>query len=170
MPNVPAACCPKRCRPATGARLRSLVFLALASAYDGSGDLGKAADAYAETIRLSRLGDSAAGVTGITYRLAGVLRLLGRLRDADAACREALAFIEAQGMARLPAAGILHLALSEVLVEQNELAAAEQAPAPGNATVSRGGAGQGSSRLEAVRNAAPTLARLRLAQGDAWAR
>lgn len=150
----------------TGVRLRALVFLALASAYDGSGDLDKAAAAYAETIRLSRLGGSAAGVTGITYRLAGVLRLLGRLRDAEAVCREALAYIEAQGMAQLPAAGILHLALSEALVEQNDLAAAEQALYRSMQLSRAEMPGQGGSRLEAVRNAAPTLARLHLAQGD----
>jgi len=154
---------PKTRPSPTDARLRSLVFLALASAYDGSGSLDKAAAAYAETIHLSRLAGSAAGVTGITYRLAGVLRLLGRLRDAEAACRDALAFIEAQGMARLPAAAILHLALSEALVEQNDLAAAEQAL---HRALSLSRAAAQGSRLEANRNAAPTLARLRLAQGD----
>lgn len=157
---------PETLPPRTGAQLRSLVFLALASAYDGGGELAKAADAYAETIRLSRLGNSAAGVTGITYRLAGVLRLLGRLRDAEAACREALAFVEAQGMARLPATGILHLALSEVLVEQNELAAAEQRLLQATQLSHTAALGQWSGRLTAIRNAAPALARLRLAKGD----
>lgn len=144
----------------TNARLHALIYLALASAYDGAGDLQKAADAYADTIRWNRSGTSAAGVAGITYRMIGVLRLLGRLREAEAACREALAYLDAQNMARLPAAGILHLAMAEVLLEQNELEAAE-------AHISQGiELGKWSGRLDAARNAVHALARLRLARGD----
>ncbi|MEA3341648.1 MAG: hypothetical protein U9R15_16920, partial [Chloroflexota bacterium] len=147
--------------PQADAQLRTPIFLALATAYDGAGDLERAVGAYAETIRLSRLGASAAGVTGSTYRLIGILRLLGRLRAADAACREALGYIQAQGMARLPAAGILHVTLSEVLAEQNDLEAAE-------AHLSQGlELGKWSGRLDAVRNAAYTLSRLRQARHDA---
>ncbi len=152
---------PQNLPPQTDAQLRSLIFLALASAYDGAGDLERAADAYAETVRLSRLGANTAGVTGVTYRLVGTLRLLGRLRAADAACRDALAYIQTQGMARLPAAGILHVAMSEVLVEQNDLEAAE-------VHLSRGlELGKWSGRLAAMRNAAPALVRLRQARHDA---
>ena len=160
-PNALSAWCPKTCRlrPTRNCARRSA--LALATAYDGAGDLDRAVDAYAETIRLSRLAASAAGVAGITYRLTGILRLLGRLRAADAACREALAYIQAQGMARLPAAGILHVAMSEVLVERNELEAAEAHLAQGLEL------GKWSGRLDAVRNAAYTLSRLRLARHDA---
>ncbi len=141
-------------------QLRGQILLALASAYDGAGDLENAVAAYRETIRLSRSGASAIGV-GITIRLAGVLRMLGRLRAADAACREALEYVAAQGMARLPASGVLHVALGEVLVEQNALAAAE-------AHLSQGmELGKWSGRLDAARNAAPALSRLRLAQRDA---
>ena len=64
-------------------------------------------------------------------------------------------------MARLPAAGILHLAMAEVLLERNELEAAEGHLARGIEL------GRRSGRLDAVRNAAPALARLRLARGDA---
>jgi LuxR family maltose regulon positive regulatory protein len=152
---------PENLPPQANAQLRTLIFLALATAYDGMGDLERAVGAYAETIRLSRLGASAAGVTGITYRLAGILRLLGRLRAADAACRDALEYVQAQGMARLPAAGILHVAMSEVLVERNDLEAAQ-------AHLSQGlELGKWSGRLDAVRNAAYTLSRLRLARHDA---
>ena len=65
-------------------------------------------------------------------------------------------------MARLPAAGILHIAMSEVLVERNELEAAE-------AHLSRGiDLGKGSGRLDAVKNAAYALSRLRQAQQDTY--
>jgi LuxR family transcriptional regulator, maltose regulon positive regulatory protein len=142
------------------AQLRSLIFLALATSYDGAGDLAQAVDAYAETIRWSRLGRNASGVGGITYRLSGVLRLLGRLDAAEAACREALRFFNEQGLARLPAAGILHLALAEVLLERNELANAEDHLAQATEL------GKHSGRLDTVRNAGPALARLLLAYGD----
>jgi LuxR family maltose regulon positive regulatory protein len=146
--------------PEANMQLHMMIFLAMATAYDGAGDLERAVDAYTETIRWCRLGANATGVTGITYRLIAVLRLLGRLRAADAACRDALEYIQAQGMARLPAAGILHVALSEVLVERNDLEAAE-------AQLARGfELGKWSGRLDAVRNAPHTLARLRQARQD----
>jgi LuxR family maltose regulon positive regulatory protein len=152
---------PENLPPRADAQLRTPIFLALATAYDGAGNLDRAADAYAETIRWSRLGASAAGVTGSTHRRSGILRLLGRLRAADAACRDALGYIQAQGMARLPAAGILHVAMSEVLAEQNDLEAAE-------AHLSQGlELGKWGGRLDAVRNAAYTLSRLRQARHDA---
>jgi LuxR family maltose regulon positive regulatory protein len=137
-----------------------MFVLALAAAYDGAGDLERAADAYAETVRLSRLSANAAGV-GITYLLIGVLRLLGRLRAADTACHDALEYVQAQGMTRVPAAGILHVAMSEVLVERNDLEAAEAHLAQGLEL------GKWSGRLDAVRNAAHVRARLRQARQDA---
>jgi len=151
---------PQDVPPQATAQLRALIYLAMATAYDGAGDLERAVGAYSETIRLNRMIANAAGVTGITYRLAGVLRLLGRLRAADAACRDALEYIQAQGMARLPAAGILHVAMSEVLVERNDLEAAA-------AHLSQSlELGKWGGRLDAVRNAAYTLSRLRLARHE----
>ena len=152
---------PKGLPPQVDAQLRTPIYLALATAYDGAGDLEQAVSAFAETVRLSRLCVSAAGVAGITYRLTGILRLLGRLRAADAACRDALSHIQAQGMAHLPAAGILHVAMSEVLVERNDLEAAETHLSQGLEL------GKLSGRLDAVRNAADTLSRLRQARRDA---
>ncbi len=152
---------PKNLPAQADAQLRGMIFVALASAYDGAGDLERAVDAYTETTRWSRLGRSTVGVAGMTYRMIGVLRLLGRLGAAETACREAFRFLEEQGMARLPAAGILHLAIAEVLLERNELAAVEDHLARGPEL------GKGSGRLDTVRNAARVLTRLRLAHGDA---
>ena len=152
---------PEGLPPQESAQLRSLAYLTLASAYDGFGDIEKAVGAYAETIRLSRLGASATGVAGITYRMAGALRVLGRLRAADEACQRAWEYVQEQGMARLPATGILHVAMGEVLLERNALEAAEAHLLQGMEQ------GKGSGRLDAVTNAASSLARLRLARGDA---
>ena len=151
---------PKDLPPPAKAHLRSVIHLVLATAYDGAGDLEKAVKAYAESIRWSRLARSATGLAGATYWLTALLGLLGRLRAAEAACREALRFVEEQGMARLPAAGLLHVLMGEVLLERNELEAAES-------HLSRGAElARWSGRLDAVRNAAPALARLRQARGD----
>ncbi len=146
--------------PQAAMQMRALISFALASAYDGAGDLERAVDAYIEHIRLSRLASNITGVS-ITFRLVGVLRLLGRLREAGVVCREALAYVQTQGMSRLPAAGILHVALSEVLVEQNELEAAEAHLAQGLKI------GKWSGRLDAAKNAAYALSRLSLARHDA---
>ncbi len=151
---------PENFPPQVDAILRTLIYLAQASAYDGAGDLGKAAEAYIETIRYSRLAANPAGLTGMTYRMLGILEPLGRLRAADTACRDALEYIHAQGMARLPAAGLLHVAMSEVLVEQNELDAAETHLAQGMQL------GKWSGRLDAVKNGAFALSRLRQARQD----
>jgi len=151
---------PKDLPPQAGAQLRALISFALASAYDGAGNLERAAGAYAEHIRLSRIVANVTGI-GIIVRLIGALRLLGRLREADAACHDALAYVQAQGMARLPAVGILHVAMSEVLIEQNELEAAEAHLAQGLEI------GKWSGRLDAAKNAAYAQARLRQARHDA---
>ena len=149
---------PEGLPPRAGAQLRMFIYLALATAYDGAGDLERAVGAYAETIRWSRLSNNATGVAGITNRLVGLLRLLGQLRAADEACREALAYMEAQGMARLPAIGMLHLARAELLLERNDLEAAE-------AHLSRGVAlGKWVGRFGAARSI--VQARLRLARQD----
>lgn len=151
---------PEHPSPQIDIQLRTLIFLALSSAYDGAGDLERAVSAYAELIRLSRMVANATGI-GITIRLTGTLRLLGRLREADTLCRDVLAYVQAQGMSRLPAAGVLHVAMSEVLVEQNDLAAAEAHLAQGLEI------GKWSGRLDAAKNAAYVLSRLRQARHDA---
>lgn len=146
--------------PQVNAQLRALIFLALGSACDAAGELDRAADAYAETIRWSFVGRNATGVAGITFRLVGLLRMLGRLRAAEAACRKAMRFMEEQGLDRLPAAGILHVAVAGLLLERNQVQAAEDHLALGAAL------GKRSGRLDAALNAAPVLVRLRLARGE----
>lgn len=145
--------------PQDSAMLRTLIYLAMGTAYDGAGKLEKAVDAYAESIRLSRLVGNATGVS-LTIRLVGALRLLGRLQAAEEACREALEYIQAQGMGRVPAAGVLHIAMADVLLERNQVEAAEGYLRRGNEL------GQRSGRLDAAINAYPSLARLRLARRD----
>ncbi len=151
---------PENMSPQDEMQLHGVLAVALATAYDRSGQLEKAVDAYTDMIRVSRLGRNATGV-GITQVMVMVLRVLGRLRAADTACREALEYMQAQGMDRLPAAGVVHVAMSEVLIERNDLEAAE-------AHLSQAlELGKWSGRLDAVRNAPFARSRLRLARGDA---
>ncbi len=119
----------------------------------------KAIGAYAETIRLSRFWGSATGL-GITIQLIGALRLLRRLRAADVVCHETLRYIQEQGMARLPAAGILHIAMTEVMVERNDLEAVESHLSQGIEM------GKWSGRLDAVKNTTYALSRLGIARHD----
>jgi LuxR family maltose regulon positive regulatory protein len=124
------------------------------------GDLEKAAGAYAETIRMGRIGRTATAIA-VVFLLGRVLWILGRLRETEAACRDAMEYIEEQGMSRLPAVGLIHVALAEVLVERNDLQAAED-------RLSRGmELGRRSGRLNAVHNAAHARMRLCLARQDA---
>ncbi|NMB89812.1 MAG: helix-turn-helix transcriptional regulator, partial [Chloroflexi bacterium] len=150
---------PEDLPPLAAAQLDSLIYLALASAYDGAGDLEKTVVAFTEAIRLSRLTANAAGIS-LTVRLVGALRALGRLNDAEQACREALRHVQEMGLAHLPATGILHLVMGEVLLERNDLAGAEAQLSYGMEL------GKWSGRLDAARNAAPALVRLRQARGD----
>ena len=140
-------------------QLRTVILVALAAAYDGAGSLEKAVNAYSEAIRLSRLSTNSIGI-GVIIRLVGALLVIGRLRAAESACREALKYVETQGMARLPSSGILHVAMSEVLLEQNHLEAAQQHLAQGIEL------GRRSGRLDALKNAAGPLSRLRQAGKD----
>ncbi len=151
---------PKNLPLQSEAQLRTVIYLAFASAYDGLGKLEEAVNALAETIHWSRRGENPAGLAGMTNWLVGVLWVLGRLRAADKACRDALSYLQERGMDCLPVAGVLHLRQSELLLERNELEAAE-------ASLSQGiELARWSGRFDAVRNAARALARLRMARGE----
>ncbi|MHB9033061.1 MAG: MalT transcriptional regulator family protein, partial [Anaerolineae bacterium] len=92
-------------------QLHTVTFVALATAYDGAGEIAKAVDAYYETIRWSRLAGNPAGLCGMTHWLIGALWNLGRLKAADQAGRDALHYLEEHNMAHLPVAGLLHIRL-----------------------------------------------------------
>ncbi|MEM5775196.1 MAG: hypothetical protein AAGU05_09370, partial [Anaerolineaceae bacterium] len=109
---------PEPLSPIVDGVLRTLIYLALASAYEGAGDLEQSACAYVEAVRGSRLADNPGGITGMTFRMVVILLRLGRLREAEQACREAVEYLQARGLSRVPVAGIIHVAISEVLVER----------------------------------------------------
>ncbi|MHB1317509.1 MAG: LuxR C-terminal-related transcriptional regulator [Anaerolineae bacterium] len=142
------------------AQLSGLAWLALGSSYDAAGRLSEAADAYAETVRLSRAGTNVTGTAGITFRMVGALQILGRLRDAEAALEDCWAYLRAGGLDGLPAAGILHVATGELLLERNAMDVAAVRIREGIAL------GKGSGRLDGAANAAAPLVRLALIRED----
>ena len=140
-------------------QLVALNYLALATAYEGAGELETAVNAYDKAIQTSRTGKKSSNIT-IVYRKIGLLKILGRLQEAKTVCQDALAFVKTQGISRLPTVGILHLAMSELLIEQNAL---EQAETHLSQALELG---KWDGRLDALRNAALALIRLHLARGQ----
>jgi LuxR family maltose regulon positive regulatory protein len=111
-------------------RLRSGLCNNLAAAYRALGDDEAALRAFAEARRIGeRCGDylnAHAAVSGLCQ----LLRKAGRLPDAAAVCREALApqgAAETDAGPQVPGAGITYTALGRILLEWNDLAAAEAA-------------------------------------------
>jgi LuxR family maltose regulon positive regulatory protein len=96
----------------------------------------------------------------MTNWLVGILWVLGRLRAADEACREALSYLRERETNRLPVAGVLHLRRSEIYLERNELEATEASLSQGVELAKRSG------RFDAVRNATQARVRLSVARGD----
>lgn len=140
-------------------QLVMLNYLALATAYEGAGELETAVNAYDKAIQTSRAGEKSSNIT-VVYRKIGLLKILGCLQEAKIVCQDALAFVKAKGISRLPTVGILHLAMSELLIEQNELERAEIHLSQALEL------GKWDGRLDALRNAAPALVRLHLARGQ----
>ncbi|TFD79150.1 LuxR C-terminal-related transcriptional regulator [Cryobacterium fucosi] len=99
-------------------------FLGLASW--ANGDLEAGLRAFAEVRDSLRLAGNAADVLGTTVVLADMLIPLGRLRDARRAYEDALQLASAQGDPAPQPMGDLHVGLSELHRERNELDAATE--------------------------------------------
>ena len=146
--------------PAESALLRSHAYGALGHAYRESGQTVQALAALGEGKPLARTGGNTLSVTIGAFYVARLQQSLGRLREAERTCRRALSAAEAEGYAGLPAAGMLHLALAEVLRERNELAESQAQLEPAARLIRQGG------YVEGLRNLGIILARLRQAGGD----
>lgn len=99
-------------------------FLGLASW--ASGDLEAGLRAFAEVRTTLRLAGNTADVLGTTVVLADMLIPLGRLRDARRAYDEALQLASAQGEPAPQPMADLHVGISELHLERNELDAARE--------------------------------------------
>lgn len=107
-------------------RLRGVVAINMAAGERMKGHLSTAAKGFAEAVRHSR----AAGHFHVAVMAAGlqarVHLILGSLRDAERACVRALRLAVDHRMEQVPAAGYAHIAMADLLREQNALERASQ--------------------------------------------
>jgi LuxR family maltose regulon positive regulatory protein len=140
---------------------RPFAALCLAEAYRAADDLEAAVAAFAEAARLGR----AAGHDYIALAAMGTLShlriALGRLREADAALRQALAFAVERGAEQMPAVGRVRIGLGEVLYERDELEASERELVLGTELAERAG------EFEVLVRGRVALSRVRRARADA---
>jgi LuxR family maltose regulon positive regulatory protein len=105
---------------------RPFAALSLAEAYRAADDPEAAATAFAEAAKLGH----AAGHDYIALASMGALarlrRTQGRLREADAALRQALEYALGRGAGLMPAVGRVRIGLGELLYERDKLEAAER--------------------------------------------
>ncbi|MCC6495901.1 MAG: helix-turn-helix transcriptional regulator [Propionibacteriaceae bacterium] len=149
-------------RAATG----DLLSIAAASALIGlalwrQGDLGAAYAAYATSADHLGRADHVADVLGCTITLVDLATTQGRLRDAEACVHRAL--VAAQGAGTLePVRGTadMHVAMSLLDLERNELASAAEHLRRADELGETGGLPQNAYRWRVA------LARLRAARGD----
>jgi LuxR family transcriptional regulator, maltose regulon positive regulatory protein len=111
--------------PEEGARQRLFAATCLAEALHTTGDLAAAGEAFAEAAELGRSAGSVYGTLTAMVWHAKVLGERGRLRTADDELRRALRFVTEQGAELLPATGIVHIGMADLLYERNDLEEAE---------------------------------------------
>jgi LuxR family transcriptional regulator, maltose regulon positive regulatory protein len=90
------------------------------------GDLATAEAAYAETMRQLGLEGYVADVLGCAITLAELQTTQGRLRDAERTYRDALDLAAHQGSGPLRGTPDMHVGLSEIAVERDDLDAAKE--------------------------------------------
>jgi LuxR family maltose regulon positive regulatory protein len=142
------------------ALLQSYGHLGLAHASRELGDYDQALPGYAQGMALMRVAGNLAAASLAAFYLCRLLQIQGRQSQATEVVAEALAFMEARGMADSPACGLLYVASAGLLCERHELAEA-------GTQLQRGlDLGRLGGHHDFVRNALIAMARLRLARGD----
>jgi LuxR family maltose regulon positive regulatory protein len=105
---------------------RIFATICLGDALRTTGDLAAADVAFAESIKHARaVGHVNSTLTAMAWH-ARVQVELGRLRKADEVLRRARRFVTEQGVELLPAAGVVHLGMADLLYERNDLDGAER--------------------------------------------
>ncbi|MHB1134798.1 MAG: LuxR C-terminal-related transcriptional regulator [Chloroflexota bacterium] len=132
----------------------------LGHAYRESGATELSVETLRQVMSLAKAGGNILSVTICAFYIARQQQALGRLREAEESCRAALLAARAEGYEALPVAGMLHLALAEVLRERDELAEAERQLEAGRQFVRQGGYSEG------LRNLGVVAARLCQSRGD----
>jgi LuxR family maltose regulon positive regulatory protein len=91
-----------------------------------SGDLEAAHRAVADGMASTQMASGVSATTSFTFLLADIRLAQGRLRDAMRTCQQGLRLVAEQGDPLTQGAAELHVILSEVTLEQDELEAAAQ--------------------------------------------
>jgi LuxR family maltose regulon positive regulatory protein len=136
-----------------------LNLVSLAGALRYVGDTAQAVQVLVDCIPLCKAAGNYLGVMADTYDLAELRVMQGQLHQAVAVLEDALLWASQQGVQQMPAIGMVHTKLGDVLREQNDLKAAEDHLSAG-VELSQG-------RLAIVTGQAyQTLARVKQALGD----
>jgi LuxR family maltose regulon positive regulatory protein len=153
--------------------LRAGAALNMGAAYLQRGERAAASQALADAITLSFDGGAAYLALAALEELATDQMRQGHLVQAKQTCEQALARVTSRGE-RLPAAGLVHVSIGEVLVEWNELEPATQALTLGiqllQGTTETGMLVRGYSALARRQwaDGAREAAFATLQQGEAW--
>jgi LuxR family transcriptional regulator, maltose regulon positive regulatory protein len=91
-----------------------------------TGDLTAADEAFAEALKIARAADHTYGTLSTMVWRARVQMEVGRLRQAEDSFGRALRFVAERGVGLLPAAGIAHIGMGDLLYERDELEEAER--------------------------------------------
>jgi LuxR family maltose regulon positive regulatory protein len=136
-----------------------LNLVSLAGALRHTGDLEQAVQVLTDCIPLCKEAMNPLGVMADSFELAELQVMRGHLYQAQAVLQDALQWATNHGVQQMPATSMVHVKLSDVLFEQNNLQAAEDHLEAGLKLSKRGLAtvsGQGYL----------SLARLKQARGD----
>ncbi|QBD76830.1 hypothetical protein EPA93_12775 [Ktedonosporobacter rubrisoli] len=112
--------------PEERALLRADVAFGLSGTYTARKDLDTAYRLLAEALHISQALFSLRTAMFASRYLAAICVEQGRLSEAEAILRQALYFAGAREGTRVPATGIVHIGMAELLYERNEIAAALQ--------------------------------------------
>jgi LuxR family maltose regulon positive regulatory protein len=139
--------------------LRAIIAASLGFAHRAEGDVASASRAFAEAATISRSAGSTYVALLASKNLTELLLVQGRLRAAADVCRQALDLALERGK-RLPASGVAHVGMGELLREWDELDAATDHLLQGIELSERGG------DVELVIDGHVALARTQQALGD----
>jgi LuxR family transcriptional regulator, maltose regulon positive regulatory protein len=146
--------------PEANTMLRGLAAITHSHILLDAGDVAQAAAGYRQELAAIWAAGIRVIIPGVTNYLVQVLLLQGQLAAAETLCRETLRRIAAAGWEAAPQTGAAHIALAEVLCEQDQLDAAEDYARRGLEQSRRG------AFFDEIRIGAICLARVRLARGE----
>jgi LuxR family maltose regulon positive regulatory protein len=146
--------------PDEEAPIRNFAAICLGDALRTIGDLSAASEAFTEATEIGRAAGYVYGTLAGMVLHARVQAERGRLREAGEEYRRALRLLTEEGFELLPAAGVVHTGMGELLYERNDLDDAERELHRGMQLAER--AGEVTSQVWAY----VTFSRARWSRGD----